>query len=291
MISLLANNNSKSGSFSHKASGFFCRKFIFILNKFSTKKVNFAKNLNKNLIMKQIYLLKTIIFLSLFFTSISLSQTYNLDTAGPGYTCAGNTGNDFTYDCSTINVNKPVGTFLDTNTVGQGLTSMTLTVYIACNGNSELFLNGVSLGNITTSGTGCSCETIASTPGITGVLNVTMTPAIQAAYVIGGNNTISLTALASTQCYYGADVNVGTTTLGTEDFKFNNVKLYPNPASDMITVNGLEDITPYKIYNILGAEITKGNISENGSINVKPFALGVYFLKFENGKTYKFIKE
>lgn len=227
----------------------------------------------------------------MFFTSITFSQTYNLDTAELGYTWSGNTENDFTYDCSTINVNRQVGTFLDTNTAGQGLTSMTLTAYIACNGTSELFLNGVSLGNITTSGTGCSCQTIASTPGITSVLNVTMTPAIQAAYVIGGNNTISLTALASTQCYYGADVNIGTTPLGKEDFKFNNVKLYPNPASDLITLNGLVDTTPYKIYNILGAEITKGNISENRNINVKSFPLGVYFLKFENGKTYKFIKE
>lgn len=241
--------------------------------------------------MGQTYALKTITYLFLFFTSITFAQTYTLDTAQPGFTCTGNTGMDFTYDCSATGVNRPVGTFLDTNTAGQQLSAMVINAYIACNGTAELFLNGISLGTIVTTGTGCSCQTITTTPNITGVLNVTMTPAIQGAYVIGGNNNISLTALGNTQCFYGADVTVTTGLMGTEDFKFNAVKLYPNPASDKITVKGLEDTTSYKIYNILGAEITTGNIAESGSINVKNFALGVYFLKFENGKTYKFIKE
>ncbi|WP_300568811.1 T9SS type A sorting domain-containing protein [Flavobacterium sp.] len=241
--------------------------------------------------MGQTYSLKTITYLFLFFTSITFAQTFTLDTAQAGYTCFGNTGNDYTYDCSATGVNRPVGTFLDTNTTGQQLSAMVINAYIACNGTSELFLNGTSLGIIITSGTGCACQSIASNSNITGVLNVFMTPAIQSAYSIGGNNTISLTALGTTQCFYGADVTVTTGLMGTEDFKFNAVKLYPNPASDKITVNGLEDTTSYTIYNTLGSEITAGTISENGNINLKNFALGVYFLKFKNGKTYKFIKE
>ena len=83
-----------------------------------------------------------------------------------------------------------------------------------------------------------------------------------------------------------------TTTLSINDVSaINGVKVYPNPTSDFIQISGLTTSKNYAIYNILGAKITRGNISENEMIDVKGFTSGVYFLKFDNGNTIKFLKE
>jgi hypothetical protein len=41
----------------------------------------------------------------------------------------------------------------------------------------------------------------------------------------------------------------------------------------------------------MGSEIIKGSISVDEKINVKDYSKGVYFLKFDNGTTVKFVKE
>lgn len=243
--------------------------------------------------MKQIYT-KTILAFCLIFTTFSQAQTYNINTAANpnfGGSCGSNSGIDATYSCGNQSINTPVGSFTDTNSGGLQINGMTITTYIACNGTVELFLNGVSVGNVTVSGTGCSCQSIASTPGITNTLNVTITPAIQAAYVIGGNNTLSLTTESGTQCFYGADVTVTTGTLGVDNFEFNTIKIFPNPASDFITISGLENKDNFRVFDVLGNEILKGAIIDNGEILIKKFPSGLYFLKFDNGNTIKFIKK
>ena len=69
-----------------------------------------------------------------------------------------------------------------------------------------------------------------------------------------------------------------------------NVSLYPNPSSEFIQISGLNKIEIYKIYDVLGAEVLKGEISENKKIDIKNLRQGVYFLKFEKGNTFKFVK-
>jgi hypothetical protein len=82
------------------------------------------------------------------------------------------------------------------------------------------------------------------------------------------------------------------TTLSINDISaINAVKVYPNPTSDFIQISGLTTSKNYVIYNILGAKITQGNISENEMIDVKGFTSGMYFLKFDKGNTIKFLKE
>lgn len=79
--------------------------------------------------------------------------------------------------------------------------------------------------------------------------------------------------------------------LGTEDLNFvKNVSIYPNPSSEFIQISGLNKIENYKIYDVLGAEVLKGEISENKKIDIKNLRQGVYFLKFEKGNTFKFVK-
>lgn len=80
-------------------------------------------------------------------------------------------------------------------------------------------------------------------------------------------------------------------TLGMDTFKNKEPRIYPNPSSDYIQILGLLEKETYTLYNVLGAEIKKEVISNNQPIDIKGYANGLYFLKFENGITIKFIKE
>ena len=81
-------------------------------------------------------------------------------------------------------------------------------------------------------------------------------------------------------------------TLGTDNFELKNmIKLFPNPSSEFIQLSGLISKERYKIYNILGAEVKKGSISNQEKIDIRNFTNGLYLLKLENGNTSKFVKE
>jgi len=71
----------------------------------------------------------------------------------------------------------------------------------------------------------------------------------------------------------------------------NTIKLFPNPTTEHIQISGLKNTENYSIHNVIGSEISKGSISIDEKIEVKNYSNGVYFLKFENGNTLKFIKE
>ena len=80
--------------------------------------------------------------------------------------------------------------------------------------------------------------------------------------------------------------------LSVNDFSLiNDIKIYPNPSDEFIHFSGLIENKKYIILNILGAEIKKGIISNNEKIDVKNLTNGLYFLKFDNEQTIKFIKK
>lgn len=80
--------------------------------------------------------------------------------------------------------------------------------------------------------------------------------------------------------------------LSTNEFELeNSIKLFPNPSSEFIEISGLTENEKYSIYNILGSEIENGIISNNEQIDIRNFAKGLFFLKFKNGTTIKFLKE
>jgi len=71
----------------------------------------------------------------------------------------------------------------------------------------------------------------------------------------------------------------------------NKIQLVPHPSNDCIQVLGLTERKNYIIINIFGAEVSKGEVLDNEIINIHNLANGLYFLKFENGKAIKFLKE
>lgn len=82
------------------------------------------------------------------------------------------------------------------------------------------------------------------------------------------------------------------TTLSTNDnISIEKIKIFPNPSSNFIEITGLTTKNSYEIYNTLGKEVKKGIVSENEKIDIQNLTNGIYFLKLENKKTIKFIKE
>ena len=67
--------------------------------------------------------------------------------------------------------------------------------------------------------------------------------------------------------------------------------LYPNPTIDCIKVSGLKQTMEYRISNLLGIQILKGELSSDEEISLQHLNSGVYFLQLKSGKIMKFIKD
>ena len=114
--------------------------------------------------------------------------------------------------------------------------------------------------------------------------------------VTGLNNPVGL-AINGTDLYIAefsenkiSKVDLNSLTI--EDFSIEKkVKLYPNPTARFLQVSGLTKTENYSIYNVLGTKIMSSVVSNKEYINIENLTNGLYFLKFENGNTLKFIKE
>lgn len=72
-----------------------------------------------------------------------------------------------------------------------------------------------------------------------------------------------------------------------------DIRVYPNPVSDVLNVSGLEGNTRYRILNMMGQEVAKGDAS-GGSIGVVGVAAGNYILELISDSTTtirRFIKK
>lgn len=111
--------------------------------------------------------------------------------------------------------------------------------------------------------------------------------------VTGNGNEQSLTLTNSNEDYivYGRQI------LNTPEFdNLSSLRLFPNPATQSITINAnhlLDTEIHYTILSVDGKEIESDKLS-NQTINISEFSSGLYFIKLstENqSKTIKFIKE
>lgn len=90
---------------------------------------------------------------------------------------------------------------------------------------------------------------------------------------------------------YAQNLVLPASNLGTSDIvKTKSIKLYPNPATETIHVDGVEK-SSYAIYNAAGQLVKSGEISK-GEITVQELVKGQYILKLEGEqKGIKFIKK
>jgi hypothetical protein len=69
------------------------------------------------------------------------------------------------------------------------------------------------------------------------------------------------------------------------DESFDNLKLYPNPASDAIIIEGADKVT-IQLFNATGRMLKIiDTYSDVTSINVSDLANGIYILKIDNGNS------
>ena len=85
------------------------------------------------------------------------------------------------------------------------------------------------------------------------------------------------------------------TTLATENFEVSNVKLYPNPATNVLNIESAMTIEKVSVYNVLGQEvISQSPNSELVTLDVASLQVGVYVVKTSingNVSSTRFIKQ
>jgi len=87
--------------------------------------------------------------------------------------------------------------------------------------------------------------------------------------------------------------DVHTTTLAVNDLSKGKVQMFPNPVTDYINIQGLDNAKNMVITNMAGQEVLKTDFKNR--LNVTQLVKGIYFLRITNsdGQTYdlKFIKK
>lgn len=81
----------------------------------------------------------------------------------------------------------------------------------------------------------------------------------------------------------------------TSDLAVIDLKLFPNPANNTLTIQSEESIDQYEIYSIAGALVGYGEATQNNnSIDIAHLAKGIYMMKATSKgqtTTQKFVKE
>ena len=84
-------------------------------------------------------------------------------------------------------------------------------------------------------------------------------------------------------------ITVKTMPVGIENTTIDNVSVYPNPAIDVLYINGVTEDSNYTIYDMAGSAISVGKLSGNKA-NVAELNTGIYFIETIAGKA-QFIKK
>jgi len=249
--------------------------------------------------MKQIYLITIISFLNL---NLINSQTVTVDDITLGslatYTFTYVTSNSIGVGTSTPNIIyfiKPTGypNFVAVNP----LSSFAPYAVVKVNG-TEIPINSTNFG--TTYGsftTGIQISTVGASGGSpipAGATIEIIVSNIITNPVGGGSHTFNWkTAAGNGTATENFSAVIDFSSLSMEDLTLNskNITIFPNPSSNFIQISGLTKTEKYILYNTIGTTINSGSISKNEKIDIKNLTNGLYFLKFENRNTLKFLKD
>ena len=78
---------------------------------------------------------------------------------------------------------------------------------------------------------------------------------------------------------------------GVDENGFEIINLYPNPANDKIHIEGLEGEHEIQIYNAFGLLVKTTTLQGDSEINISDLPTGYYFIRIDNRRAVKFIKE
>ena len=92
---------------------------------------------------------------------------------------------------------------------------------------------------------------------------------VKAFAMVGGNKV------------YGESIDFHTWFEGVSELE-NTLKVYPNPANDFLTVEGV--ITSVEVYNTVGQCLLNKQVNGNTKIDLAGFNNGIYFLRVYNNE-------
>jgi hypothetical protein len=78
-----------------------------------------------------------------------------------------------------------------------------------------------------------------------------------------------------------SSLSVNGEALGLQDVNSELVKIHPNPATNMLTISGLNNIDSVKVYSVLGS--LEKEVFNSHQIDISNLASGVYMVKVNNG--------
>lgn len=107
----------------------------------------------------------------------------------------------------------------------------------------------------------------------------------------GVNNQNELFVAAVTS---GKIFRITTTTLGVQENDLSNqIKVYPNPASKKVFIEGVKDKnTTVEIISFEGRKVLEqGNIESDNSVNISGIPAGVYFINLNSGNEKSYSKK
>ena len=73
-----------------------------------------------------------------------------------------------------------------------------------------------------------------------------------------------------------------------------NVFVYPNPSSDHIKIGGLNGTADFRVFNVLGSVVLKGNVEPNDAIQLNGLDSGLYLVEINSDQrtiVKRFLKE
>ncbi len=77
---------------------------------------------------------------------------------------------------------------------------------------------------------------------------------------------------------------------GVDENDFAHLLLYPNPANDVIGIDGLEGEHEIAIYNTVGALVKSAIVSGDSEIGIGELPEGLYLVRIDSSHTMRFIK-
>ena len=85
--------------------------------------------------------------------------------------------------------------------------------------------------------------------------------------------------------------NLTVTSISKADFDFN-IKVYPNPVTDILIIESDSQSLKYYLYNLIGEIISVGSLNNNREIvDFTSLPSGIYILQIGDVKTHKIIKQ
>lgn len=137
--------------------------------------------------------------------------------------------------------------------------------------NDSILIDSVYLYNCTTN------QTVMGMP--LNAFNGSISPTVTGNYAIiytykGGCSD-------TTEC---KAITITPNTTGEEEIvSFNNIRIYPNPARELIYIRGINESLNYQIFDITGKLVINGKLNNDSEyINVSTLNNGVYFIKVKN---------